>query len=52
MTKRSYQQYCGLAVALDLVGERWSMLVLRNLLVGPKRFTDLHTGSPASAPAC
>jgi DNA-binding HxlR family transcriptional regulator len=41
MAKRSYQQYCGLAVALDLLGERWTPLIVRDLLVGPKRFTDL-----------
>ncbi|MCX5044905.1 helix-turn-helix transcriptional regulator [Aldersonia sp. NBC_00410] len=41
MAKRSYQQYCGLAAALDLLGERWTVLIVRDLLVGPKRFTDL-----------
>ena len=41
MVKRSYQQYCGLAAALDLLGERWTVLIIRDLLVGPKRFTDL-----------
>ncbi len=41
MTKRSYQQYCGLAATLDLLGERWTILIVRDLLVGPKRFTDL-----------
>lgn len=46
MTKRSYDQYCGIAVALDLVGERWTMLLVRNLLVGPKRFKDLYDGLP------
>ena len=39
--KRSYQQYCGLARALDLVGERWTLLVVRELLLGPKRFGEL-----------
>lgn len=43
---RAYGQYCGLARALDVVGERWAMLVLRDLFVGPKRFTDLHRGLP------
>jgi DNA-binding HxlR family transcriptional regulator len=46
MAQRSYQQYCGLAHALDLVGERWALLVVRELLTGPKRFTDLRNGLP------
>ncbi|MGE0354055.1 MAG: winged helix-turn-helix transcriptional regulator [Gemmatimonadales bacterium] len=46
MRKRSYGQYCGLARALDAVGERWSFLVLRDLMPGPKRFTDLRNGLP------
>lgn len=46
MTERSYEQYCGLAAALDAVGERWSMLLVRNLLVGPQRFSDLRAGLP------
>jgi DNA-binding HxlR family transcriptional regulator len=45
-TDRSYGQYCGLARALDLVGERWALLVVRELLLGPKRFTDLLDGLP------
>lgn len=43
---RSYRQYCGVARALDLVGERWALLVVRELLLGPKRFTDLRSGLP------
>lgn len=43
---RTYGQYCGLAHALDLVGERWGLLVIRDLLTGPKRFTDLRRGLP------
>jgi DNA-binding HxlR family transcriptional regulator len=43
---RSYGQYCGLARSLDLVGERWALLVIRELLLGPKRFTDLLEGLP------
>jgi DNA-binding HxlR family transcriptional regulator len=43
---RTYGQYCGLAKALDLVGERWALLVVRELLLGPKRFTDLRDGLP------
>lgn len=46
MAKRSYDEYCGLAVALDLLGERWTMLIIRELLMGPKRFTDLLGGLP------
>jgi len=46
MSTRVYGQYCGFARALEIVGERWAMLVVRDLLVGPKRFTDLHRGLP------
>ncbi len=42
--KRSYGDSCGIARALDLVGERWALLVVRELLLGPKRFTDLRAG--------
>lgn len=41
MRKKSYDQYCPVAHALDLVGERWSMLIVKNLMHGPKRYTDL-----------
>ncbi len=41
MAKRSYGQYCGLAHALDLIGERWSLLLIRELMTGPKRYKDL-----------
>lgn len=43
---RAYGQYCGFARAVEVVGERWAFLVIRDLLVGPKRFTDLHRGLP------
>ena len=46
MARRSYHQYCGLAHALELVGERWALLLVRDLLTGPKRFTDLRNGLP------
>ena len=46
MTRRSYKQFCGLAKALDLVGERWTLLVVRNLLLGPLRYSDLLRGLP------
>ena len=41
MTARTYGQYCGLAAALDVLGERWTMLILRELALGPKRYSDL-----------
>lgn len=41
---RSYDDPCGVARALDAVGERWALLVVRDLLLGPKRFTDLAAG--------
>ena len=46
MSTRTYGQYCGLAYALELVGERWALLVIRDLILGPKRFTDLRRGLP------
>lgn len=46
MSKRSYEQYCGLARSLDVVGERWTLLVVRNLLLGPLRYSDLLRGLP------
>ncbi|MBK1784861.1 winged helix-turn-helix transcriptional regulator [Prauserella cavernicola] len=46
MGKRHYGQFCGLAHAADLVGERWALLIIRDLLVAPKRFTDLRRGLP------
>src|ERR671935_1813637 len=46
MTSRTYDQFCGVARALDLVGERWALLVVRDLILGPKRFTDLRRGLP------
>src|SRR3954469_12989034 len=41
--KRRYEDACGLAHALDLLGERWAMLVLRELAYGPRRFSELKT---------
>jgi DNA-binding HxlR family transcriptional regulator/putative sterol carrier protein len=46
MRKRSYNQYCAVARGLDVVGERWTLLVVRELLTGPKRFKDLLDGLP------
>lgn len=49
-TRRSYREACRFAFALDLVGERWALLVVRELLLGPKRFTDLRGGLPHASP--
>ncbi|GAA5146211.1 winged helix-turn-helix transcriptional regulator [Microbacterium pseudoresistens] len=46
MPRRSYGQYCGLTTAVELVGERWALLIVRDLLVGPRRYTDLKQGLP------
>ncbi|SDG55415.1 winged helix-turn-helix transcriptional regulator [Microbacterium pygmaeum] len=46
MATRSYGQYCGLTTAVELIGERWAMLIVRDLLVGPRRYTDLKQGLP------
>jgi DNA-binding HxlR family transcriptional regulator len=46
MRKRCYGSYCGIARALEIVGERWALLVVRDLIQGPKRFTDLRRGLP------
>ena len=44
--RRNYKQFCGLARALDRLGERWTLLIVRNLLLGPKRYSDLLEGLP------
>lgn len=46
MVERTYGQFCGFSRALEMLGERWALLVIRDLLVGPKRFTDLLRGLP------
>jgi DNA-binding HxlR family transcriptional regulator len=46
MKQRTYNQYCPIAHTLDLVGDRWTLLILRDLLLGPKRFSDLLSGLP------
>jgi DNA-binding HxlR family transcriptional regulator/putative sterol carrier protein len=51
MGRRSYGQYCGLANALDLIGERWTLLLVRDLAMGAKRFTDLLAGLPGMGPS-
>jgi DNA-binding HxlR family transcriptional regulator len=47
---RSYGDACRTAHALDLIGDRWALLVVRELLLGPKRFTDLAAGLPRATP--
>lgn len=42
--KRCYRQYCGLAKALDAIGERWTLLIVRDLLLGPRRYGDILLG--------
>ena len=49
-TVRTYGDGCGIAHALDLVGERWALLVVRELLLGPLRFSDLRAGLPGAGP--
>ncbi|MEU1318994.1 winged helix-turn-helix transcriptional regulator [Streptomyces tibetensis] len=44
--RRSYDQYCPAARALDVVGDRWTLLIVRELLAGPRRYTDLHADLP------
>ncbi len=46
MAAREYGQYCGVTRALELVGERWALLIVRDLLVGPRRYGDLAAGLP------
>ena len=46
MAARSYGQYCGITTAVELVTERWALLIIRDLLVGPRRYTDLKQGLP------
>jgi DNA-binding HxlR family transcriptional regulator/putative sterol carrier protein len=46
ISRRTYGSYCGIARALEIIGERWALLVVRDLIQGPKRFTDLRRGLP------
>lgn len=48
--RRRYDDGCAVAHGLDLVGERWALLIVRELLLGPKRFTDLRAGLPTVSP--
>ena len=43
---RTYGEACGIPRALDRVGERWALMIVRELVLGPKRFTDLRAGLP------
>jgi DNA-binding HxlR family transcriptional regulator len=47
--KRSYREYCAIARSLDLLGQRWTLLIVRDLFLGPQRYTDLHEGLPGIA---
>jgi DNA-binding HxlR family transcriptional regulator len=47
---RTYEQYCPVARTLEIIGERWTLLVARELLLGPRRFTDLMAGLPGISP--
>ena len=49
-TTRTYGDGCAIARALDVVRERWALLVVRELLLGPKRYTDLRRGLPNASP--
>ena len=48
-TTRTYGDRCGIARALDVVGERWALLVVRELLLGPQRFSDLRRALPRAS---
>jgi DNA-binding HxlR family transcriptional regulator len=48
--RRKYDEGCAVSHALDLIGERWALIVVRELLLGPKRFTDLRAGIPGASP--
>ena len=47
---RQYRQYCGVAKALDVLGERWTLLLIRELLLGQRRFSELLRGLPGITP--
>lgn len=48
--RKSYGQFCALARALDRIGDRWTLLVIRELLIGPKSYRDLHRSLPGISP--
>jgi DNA-binding HxlR family transcriptional regulator len=47
--KRTYGEYCAIARSLDLLGQRWTLLIVRDLFLGPQRYTDLREGLPGIA---
>jgi DNA-binding HxlR family transcriptional regulator len=49
-TARTYNEACGIPRALDRIGERWALMVVRELVLGPKRFTDIKNGLPHASP--
>jgi DNA-binding HxlR family transcriptional regulator len=49
--RRKYEDGCAVSHALDVIGERWALVVVRELLLGPKRFTDLRAGIPGASAA-
>ncbi|MCW2864099.1 MAG: transcriptional regulator, HxlR family [Actinoallomurus sp.] len=49
-TVRTYGDPCAAARALDLIGERWALVIVRELLFGPKRYSDLQSGLPGASP--
>jgi DNA-binding HxlR family transcriptional regulator len=49
MSDKRYAQWCGLAHALDRVGDRWTLLIVRELLIGPRRYSDLRANLPGIA---
>lgn len=46
---RTYREYCAIARSLDLLGQRWTLLIVRDLFLGPQRYTDLQAGLPGIA---
>lgn len=50
MTRGSYGQFCGLSRAMEMIGERWALLIIRDLFVGPKSFAELRAGLPRISP--
>jgi DNA-binding HxlR family transcriptional regulator len=50
VSNRTYGEQCGVARSLDVIGERWALLIVRELLLGPKRFNDLLAGLPGASP--
>ena len=50
MSSRNYRQSCSVAKFLDRLGSRWALLIIRDLLIGPRRFKDLLTGMPSIGP--